>query len=223
MVANTVGIDNLFPAFYLCICIVGIILAVIIARIPPIRTIPNTYKEEVGNQLSEDVPQEKGIFAYAVELSCKRAEKFSIRSVASSGFEVVVGMLFDLIPIVVSWGTVALIIATYTPVFEWLSYPMGMYLQLFGVEEAFAAAPATLVGFTDMFIPALLITGLTSVKTKFIIGVLSLIQIIYLTEVGTIIIKSEVPLNLWKLFLIFLERTIIAIPVIVLLANLFIR
>ena len=223
MVANTVGIDNLLPAFYLCICIVGIILAVIIARIPPIRTIPNTYKEEVGNQLSEDVPQEKGIFAYAVELSCKRAEKFSIRSVASSGFEVVVGMLFDLIPIVVSWGTVALIIATYTPVFEWLSYPMGMYLQLFGVEEAFAAAPATLVGFTDMFIPALLITGLTSVKTKFIIGVLSLIQIIYLTEVGTIIIKSEVPLNLWKLFLIFLERTIIAIPVIVLLANLFIR
>lgn len=223
MVANTVGIDNLFPAFYLCICAVGILLAVIIARIPPIKTIPNTYKEEVGKQLSEDVPQEKGIFPYAVELSCERAEKFSIKSVASSGFEVVVGMLFDLIPIVVAWGTVALIIATYTPVFEWLSYPMGLYLQLFGVEEAFAAAPATLVGFTDMFIPALLITGLTSVKTKFIIGVLSLIQIIYLTEVGTIIIKSEVPLNLWKLFLIFLERTIIAIPVIVLLANLLVR
>lgn len=223
MVANTVGIDNLFPAFYLCICAVGILLAVIIARIPPIKTIPNTYKEEVGKKLSEDVPQEKGTFAYAVELSCERAEKFSIRTVVSSGFEVVVGMLFDLIPIVVAWGTVALIIATYTPVFEWLSYPMGLYLQLFGVEEAFAAAPATLVGFTDMFIPALLITGLTSVKTKFIIGVLSLIQIIYLTEVGTIIIKSEVPLNLWKLFLIFLERTIIAIPVIVLLANLLVR
>ena len=49
--------------------------------------------------------------------------------------------------------------------------------------------------FTDMFIPALLAVGLTSVKTKFVIGVLSLVQIIYLTEVGTIIIKSEIPLN----------------------------
>lgn len=223
MVANTVGIDNLFPAFYLCICIVGIILAVIIARIPPIKTIPDTYREGVGKQLNEEVPKEKGTFAYAVEMSCERAEKFSVKSVLASGLEVVVGMLFDLIPIVVAWGTVALIIATYTPVFEWLSYPMGMYLNLFGVEEAFAAAPATLVGFADMFIPALLITGLTSVKTKFIIGVLSLIQIIYLTEVGTIIIKSEIPLNLWKLFLIFLERTIIAIPVIVLLANLLVH
>lgn len=81
---------------------------------------------------------------------------------------------------------------------------------------------AALVGFTDMFIPALLITEVRSVKTKFIIGVLSLIQIIYLTEVGTIIIKSEILLNLWKLFLIFMERTLIAIPLIVLFAKLFI-
>ena len=94
-------------------------------------------------------------------------------------------------------------------------------VKLFGVKEAFAAAPATLVGFTDMFIPALLLGGISSVKTKFIVGVLSLVQIIYLTEVGTIIIKSEIPLNLWKLFLIFMEKTLIAIPLIVLFANLF--
>lgn len=223
MIANTVGIDNLFPAFYLCICIVGIVLAVLLARIPPISRIPNTYREETGKQINEEVPEEKGIFNHALEMSCKRAETFSIKSVLSSGFEVVAGMLFDLIPIVVAWGTIALVIATYTPLFKWLSYPMGMYLNLLGVEEAFAAAPATLVGFTDMFIPALLISGITSVKTKFIIGILSLIQIIYLTEVGTIIIKSEIPLNLWKLFLIFLERTIIAIPIIVALANIFVH
>ena len=99
---------------------------------------------------------------------------------------------------------------------------MGLFMQVLGVEEAFAVAPATLVGFTDMFIPALLIGGIESVKTKFIIGVLSLVQIIYLTEVGAIIIKSEIPLNLWKLFVLFLERTIIAIPLIVLFANIFI-
>lgn len=222
MIANTVGISNLFPPFYLCICIVGVVLAVIIARIPPIRTLPDTYQEKAGKQINEDVPQEKGTFAYALEVSCQRAEKFNLKSVLSGGFEVVMGMFFDLIPIVVAWGTIALMIATYTPVFRWISYPMGMYLKLFGVEEAFAVAPATLVGFTDMFIPALLITGIQSVKTKFIIGVLSLVQIIYLTEVGTIIIKSEIPMNLWKLFLVFMERTLIAIPLIVVFANIFV-
>lgn len=219
MIADTLGIANLFPPFYLCICAVGIILAIILIRIPPISTIPDTYKEEVGKQIDEEIPQEKAILVHAIEVSCERAEKFTLHTVGTSGLEVVMGMFFDLIPIVVSWGTLALMVATYTPFFRWISYPMGMYLNLLGVPEAFEAAPATLVGFTDMFIPALLGVSLTSVKTKFVIGVLSLVQIIYLTEVGTIIIKSEIPLNFWKLLVIFLERTIIALPLIVLFAN----
>ena len=47
-------------------------------------------------------------------------------------------------------------------------------VKLFGVKEAFTAATATLVGFTDMFILALLLGGISSVKNKFIVGVLSL-------------------------------------------------
>jgi nucleoside recognition membrane protein YjiH len=221
LIADTMGIANLFPAFYLCICIVGIVLAVILCRIPPISKLPDTYQEQAGKQIEEEVPNEKGAMNYALELSCKRAETFGVKSVLSGGMEVVMGMLFDLIPIVLAWGTIALVVAEKTPVFDWVSYPMGWYLSLFGVEEAFAAAPATLIGFTDMFIPALLLTGIESVKTKFIIGALSLVQIIYLTEVGAIAIKSEVPLNFWKLLVLFLERTILAIPMLVLLANIF--
>ena len=220
MIANTVSVSSMFPAFYLCICLVGVILAVIGIRIPPISTIPDTYQEKAGKQLNEDLPQDTKLLPYALELSCKRAEEFTAGKVISSGMEVVVGMFFDLVPVVMAWGMVALIIATYTPVFQWISYPIGLYLQLFGVEEAFAVAPAALIGFTDMFIPALLITGVASFKTRFIIGVLSLVQIIYMTEVGAIIIKSEIPLNFWKLLIIFLERTLIAIPLIVLFANL---
>ena len=220
LIANTVGISSLFPPFYLCICVVGIVLAVIIARLPPICTLPDTYQEQTGKQINEDVPQQTSLMSYALESSCRRAESFQLKNVVSGGMEVLMGMYFDLIPIVISWGTIVLIIATYTPLFTWISYPIGMYLQLFGVEEAFAVAPATLIGFTDMFVPALLIAGTTSVKTKFIIGVLSLVQIIYMTEVGAIVIKSEIPLNLWKLFLIFMERTLIAIPLITLFANL---
>lgn len=221
MVAETIGRDAEFPVFYLSICVVGVILAVILVRIPPIFTIPNTYREAVGKQVAEDLPEEKGVLAYALESSCKRAEEFHVDTVLSSGMEVMMGMMFDLIPIVASWGVIALAIATYTPFFDWISYPMGLYLQLFGVEDAFVVAPAALVGFTDMFIPALLMTGMDlTAKTSFIVGALSLIQIIYLTEVGTVIIKSEVPLGFWKLLVIFLERTLIAIPILTLIANL---
>lgn len=220
LIANTVGISHVFPAMYLCVCVVGILLAVIIRRLPPIITMPDTYQEKAGKMINEEVPEDVNMMEYAVEISCKRASGLTLKNIAASGLEVVVGMFFDLIPIVVAWGTVALVIATYTPVFNWISYPMGVFLNLLGVEEAFAVAPATLIGFTDMFIPALLVGGVQSLKTKFVIAALSLVQIIYLTEVGAIVIKSEVPLNLVDLFIIFLERTIIAIPLIVLFANL---
>lgn len=221
LIADTLDITSIFPVFYLSICLVGLALAVIMARIPPITSLEEIYNDGVDVATDESVPEGQKTLQYAVELSCKRAETFTLKEVISGGLDVVSSMLFDLIPIVVSWGTVALMIAEFTPVFNWLSFPMGAYLDILGVEYAYEVAPATLVGFADMFIPALLVQGIESVKTKFVIGVLSLVQIIYLTEVGAIIIKSQIPLNFGKLLIIFVERTIIAIPMIVLLANLF--
>ena len=140
------------------------------------------------------------MFEYAIESSCKRAYTLSLKDIVSSGMEVVVGMFYVLIPIVVAWGTVALIVATYTPVFNWISYPMGVFLNVLGVEEAFAVAPATLIGFTDMFIPALLVGGIQSVKTKFIIAALSLVQIIS-ARLARIIPQTALILPIWDIIL----------------------
>ena len=102
LIADSLGIANLFPPFYLCICVVGVILAVILVRIPPISRIPNTYREKTGKQIDEEIPDATKPLAHALEMSCARAESFNAKAVGTSGLEVVVGMLFDLIPIVVA-------------------------------------------------------------------------------------------------------------------------
>ena len=43
---------------------------------------------------------------------------------------------------------------------------------------------------------------------------------LFLDEVGGLILGSELPINLWKLFLIFLERTIISLLIVCPLAHL---
>ena len=98
---------------------------------------------------------------------------------------------------------------------------MKWYLSLLQMPEAAAAAPATVIGFIDMFLPAVLAAGIASVKTRFILCVLSLVQIIYMTEVGVLIMTSKLKVKFWELLIIFLERTVIALPIIVLLTNLF--
>lgn len=223
IIANILDIGYLFPAFYLVICLVGFVLALIMPRIAPLKNIPDTYNPKTGKRVEETVPEGYSIFQWALQKSCDRASEFTTGDLTKGGNSVLFSMLFSLIPVVISWGTLSLILVEYTPIFKWLSYPLGYYLKVLGVDFAFEVAPATLVGFIDMFIPALLVAGIASVKTKFIIGVLSLIQIIYVTEVGVIIIQSDVPLNLKQLFIIFLQRTIIALPIIVLFANIFIK
>ena len=98
---------------------------------------------------------------------------------------------------------------------------MGLFLQLLGIPDAMSAAPATLTGFADMFIPPLMLAGVASLKTRFIVGAATLLQLIYMTEVGVIILESDVPLNFLDLVIIFLERTIFAMILVTALSMVF--
>ncbi|MEQ8515862.1 MAG: hypothetical protein RIC38_09690 [Chromatocurvus sp.] len=94
------------------------------------------------------------------------------------------------------------------PVLEWM-----------GVPEARAAAPATLVGFADMFLPAVLASGIDSERTRFVIASLSLTQLVYMSEIGALLLKSRIPISLWELAVIFLLRTAITLPIAVVMAH----
>jgi len=66
-----------------------------------------------------------------------------------------------------------------------------------------------------------LASGIESELTRFVIAALSISQLIYMSEVGALILKSKIPLNLWELIIIFLLRTLVALPIITLMAHLF--
>lgn len=220
VIAALLGVDGMFIQFYLTLVITGILSTVIMTRIWPLAKMPDTYYEKTGKQINEVEPKGMKKSEWALRLAVQKAQNADgFGATIYKGAEMFLGIIFALSPLVMAWGTIALIIATYTPIFDWVSLPFGYYLKLLGVPEAFEAAPATIVGFADMFIPAILAAGLTSVKTKFIVGVLSLVQIIYMTEVGTIMLTSKMPVKFKNLVIIFLEKTIIAIPIIVVIVN----
>ena len=218
VIAGMLDIDHMFPMLYLTICIAGVVSAVIIPRIPPLSRIPDTYYTD--SDYSEFVPEGVSKFRWGLKQAVERAEESgSFKEQIKQGTEVFLGIVFVLIPQVMAIGTVALIIAEYTPFFEIISKPMVPILSLMQIPEAAAAAPATIVGFIDMFIPAVLASGIEAEITRFVIAALSLVQIIYLTEMGTLLIISKIPVGIGRLFLVFLERTIISLPVIVVIAH----
>ena len=223
VIAAMMGVDQYFVPMYLILSLVGIITAAIMARVWPFR---GRYKDEyyapVGKQVHEQEPKNIKRTQWALYQAVTRAQGGpSFAGLIKRGVNMFLGIVFTLVPVTMCVGTIACCISTYTPFFDWISLPFKWYFEVLGVQEAAAAAPGAVVGFVDMFIPTLICSGIASVKTRFIVCILSLVQIIYMTEVGSIMLTSKMPVKLWDLAVIFLEKTILAIPIIVLFTNLF--
>lgn len=221
VVLQEVGLVQYFGVYYLLICFVGIICAIICPRIYPLRKKPNTYLLE-GHAMPDGLPEGyKSSSEYGMKLAMDRvAGHKGVGEFFSSGAKNCVSMWFGVLPTVMAVGTLALILANYTPIFDWLGLPFLPLLKVLGVPEALEASKTMVVGFTDMFTPAIIIAGCGDAMTRFIVAVVSITQVLFLDEVGGLILASKLPINLWELFVIFIERTIISLLIVCPIAHL---
>ena len=67
--------------------------------------------------------------------------------------------------------------------------------------------------------PSILVTAIPAEMTRFVIAALSVTQLIYMSEVGALLLGSKIPVNFWDLLLIFILRTLITLPEIALMAH----
>lgn len=222
VVLAQVDLMQYFGLYYLIICLVGIACAIISPRIPPLSMKKDTYLVE-GKAMLETLPDGYNSSAsYGISLALKRvADHKGPGQFLENGMKNAVGMWFGVMPVVMAIGTFALLLANNTQIFEILGKPFLPLLELLQVPEAAEASKTMIVGFTDMFTPSIIAAeGVKSEMTRFIIAVVSVTQLIYLSEVGGLILGSKLPVKLWELFVIFLERTIISLLIVCPIAHL---
>lgn len=221
VIIQTVGLENMFIPFYLTVIFAGLIAALIMPRIPPLSRISNTYIEGVEPQGDETIPEGYNLLTYGYEKALNRAKKEqSIGGFFKRGAQNVLDMWMGVAPIVMAFGLIALILAEFTPVFQWLGMPFIPLLELMQVPYATEASETILIGFADMFLPSVVGASIESEMTRFIIAALSVTQLIYMSEVGGVLLGSKVPIKFINLVIIFLLRTIITLPIIIGIAHL---
>jgi nucleoside recognition membrane protein YjiH len=221
VVANIVGLGHLFIPFYLTVALACVVAALIMPRIPPLSRKPDTYYEPVGKQIDETIPEGVSKWKWGLEKAAEKAQHApSPKKLLMNGVQTVLDIWLGLIPLVMSLGAAALIIAEYTSLFQIISYPFIPVLEWMQIPEAAAASKTMLIGFADMFLPPVIGSGIESELTRFVLAALSLTQLVYMSEIGILILRSNIPLSFLDLFVIFIQRTIITLPVIVLIAHL---
>ena len=219
VVISQVGLDHMFLPFYLAATAAGIVCAIIVPKLPPLSKVPDSYSTSIPHR--EDIPDGMTSFGYGMKLALDKAGRSpSMKEFFREGIENVAEMWFGTLPVILSMGTIALIIAEYTPVFKLLGLPFIPLYTLLQIPEAAHASQTVIVGFADMFLPSVIASSIQSELTRFVVAATSVSQLIYMSEIGSIIMGSKIPVSLKDLFIIYLERTIVSIPVIALIGHL---
>lgn len=221
VVAEQVGMSNHFFYFYFTVIVSCLVAALIMPRIWPLRQVPDVYSNGATEQLNEAIPKHHSVLSYGKEQAIIRGYNApNVKDLLVLGIKTVLDMWLAVLPVVMAIGTLATIIAEYTSFFTIIGSPFVPILEWMQIPEAVRASETILIGFADMFLPSILISDVESELTRFIIGALSISQLIYLSEVGGVILGSKIPVSLPKLFMIFLIRTIIVLPIIVIMGHL---
>ena len=221
VVCDTVGLSHMFIPFYLVVTAAGLIAAVLIPKLPPLSKKKDVFYNNIDNTKNTDLPEGYTPFKYGLKNALEKADETAIiKDVLIKGSLNVIDMWLGVIPVVMAVGTSALIIAEYTPLFQILGTPFIPLLKLLQVPEAAAASSTLIAGFADMLLPSIMAGGIQSEMTRFIIAATSVTQLIYLSEVGALLLGSKIPINFKELFIIFLERTLITLPIITVIAHL---
>lgn len=221
VVLSQVHLMQYFGVYYLLICLVGVVCAIICPRIPPLSTKKDSYLIE-GKAIPEDIPPEfKSPVDYGLNLALNRvSEHKGVGEFFQNGLKNAMGMWFGVLPVVMAIGPIALLLANHTDIFDSLGKPFLPLLNLLQIPEAQEASKTMIVGFTDMFTPSVIAAAkITAPITKFIVAVVSVTQLIYLSEIGGLILGSKLPVTLLDLFIIFLERTIISLLIVAPIAH----
>lgn len=228
LVINTAGLGNQFVKVYAWSFVLVFIMEMILVRIPPVCKKKDVYYN--GKVQTEEERKESAKFnLQMIPRGCSRAVKRAY--IAKGVTKDVTASVKDsalVMPQVLTMlsaiGLSGLILAEYTPVFDWIGLAFQPLIKLLQIPDAAAIAPSLPVGIAEMFLPVLLIAGeveVLSVKARAFVTIVSMVQIIFFSETGTVMLATKSPVKFWELIVCFLERTILAMPMAALIVHLF--
>jgi nucleoside recognition membrane protein YjiH len=209
VVAKTLNLMDMWNAYFWITLVVTFIVTAITVRIWPLSKMSDSYYQEMEGDQEVIIKKDRMKTAWKEAMvTANEAPSFgkNIWENLKDGFVMTMGIL----PSIMSVGLLGLILAEFTPVFDWLGYIFYPFTALVQLPDPMLAAKASAVGIAEMFLPALLVTK-AAVVTKFVIAVVSVSSIIFFSAVVPCILSTEIPLTIGKLVVIWFERVVLTI------------
>ncbi|UTW12234.1 YjiH family protein [Marinobacterium rhizophilum] len=222
VVLKFIKMEHVFVPWYLSVAIAGIVCALIVPRLPPLRNLPEKYATGATRQpQTDDRGEHEGLVKWAFRRAIERADRSEpLAKQLSGGIHAATDLAITVYPAMMIVGVLGLSLIEYTGVMQVIATPLVPILELLQLPEAQAAATAIMTGFIDLLMPVILGASIESELTRFVVAGVTVNGIIFLSEVALIMMRARIGLNLWRLFSIWILRLLISLPVFTLMGNL---
>lgn len=221
LLLKLIGMEHVFVPWYIAVAITGLLCALIVPKLPPLRGKPNAYNPVVGKQLKTDRREGEGLFALGLRRAIERADTApSIFAQVRHGVHVSMDIAISVYPAMMLVGCLGLAVVEFTPLFKYMAIPLVPYMELLQLPEAEKAAPALLAGMVDSIMPSILGASIQSEVTRFVMVGVAVNQIIFFTEAAILLIRADIGLKLRDLLMIYVLRVLVSLPILALLGHL---
>ncbi|WP_301107884.1 YjiH family protein [Sporosarcina sp.] len=212
VIAKTLDIMSIWNLYFWIALVVTFIVTGVTVRIWPLASMKDDYYE--GSEPQPEMKPEGSRFAAAWNEAMETVST-APGIVRNIGINVKDGLMMTMaiLPSILSIGLLGLVLAEFTPVFDWIGYIFYPFTYLMQVPEPMLVAKASALGIAEVFLPALLVTKSVLVS-KFIIAVVSVSGIIFFSALVPCIVATEIPISIPKLIIIWVQRVILTIIIV---------
>ncbi|MFD1395970.1 YjiH family protein [Kroppenstedtia eburnea] len=208
VVAKTLGLMQYWNLYFWLTLVVTFLVTALSVHLPPIRNKSQTYFDGKGNPEPE-VRQQLFRTAWKEALTAANNAPSLHRNIWSNLKDGLV-MTMAILPSILSVGLIGLLLAKFTPLFDWVGYLFLPFTWLVQLPEPMLAAKASAVEIAEMFLPAL-VAAEAPLVTKFVIGIVSVSSVLFFSASIPCILSTEIPVSIGELVIIWVERTILTL------------
>lgn len=205
VVARTLELMPVWNWYFWLSMLITFIVTAITAWLPPLATMD----DRVADGEAPAAKGERIATAWATGLEVARRAPGLGQSIALNFREGLV-MAISILPSIMSVGLLGLLIAKYTPVFEWLGVLFYPFVAVWGLGDAMALSQAAAAGLAEMFLPALLMAKAEFVA-RFAAAVVAVSSILFFSASIPCILSTAIPLSVGRLVLIWFMRTALSL------------
>lgn len=219
VVASALGLMDHWALYFWSTLAITFLVTAVTVRLWPLSKEAEDYAPGVEPLPEQDHVGNRFAAAWSAARRTVAADPGVGRTVLAN-FKDGVIMAMAILPSILSVGLLGLVLAEFTPIFDWMGYlffPITWALQ---IPEPMLVAKAAALGISEMFLPAALVAE-SGMAVKYVVAVVSVSQVIFFSAMVPSLVGTQIPVSIPRLVAIWFVRValslVITIPVALLL------